>query len=301
MKRSLFKRITLGLILFACLCFMTGGGFSYALEEPQESEAATDEAAATEVTATEDTATEEMKPAFDIEAAEDSPAWVVDLAATKEAEASAEAEEAQDVTQLFVVAVTGRTVADVSMHQKDAEGTWKQILETTGYIGRNGLGKTKEGDGRTPIGTYRFTQAFGIAEDPGCLAGYYQVTKDDYWSGDQRKGYRYNEMISIKDYPDLNKSASEHLIDYNPHYQYCLNFSWNEDCTPGKGSAIFLHCLGYNPYTAGCIAIPEKEMVKVLQNVHSDCVVVIDYMEMINQENEESDQGNEENDQENEE
>ena len=285
MKTSLFKRITLWLILFACLCFMTGGGVSYALEESQGSEVTTEETAAVE----------ETEPAFDIATAEDSPEWVIELAAAKEAEAAVESEEAVNVTQLFVVAVTGGTVADVSMHQKDAEGNWKQILETTGYIGRNGLGKTKEGDGRTPIGTYRFTQAFGIAEDPGCMAGYYQVTKDDYWSGDQRKGYRYNEMISIKDYPDLNKSASEHLIDYNPHYQYCLNISWNEDCTPGEGSAIFLHCLGYNPYTAGCVAIPEKEMVKVLQNVHSDCVVVIDYMEMINQEEtnqEKSDQEN---------
>jgi L,D-peptidoglycan transpeptidase YkuD (ErfK/YbiS/YcfS/YnhG family) len=178
---------------------------------------------------------------------------------------------------------------------KDAEGNWKQILETPGYIGRNGLGKTKEGDGKTPTGTYKFTKAFGIAEDPGSAMEYYQVSKDDYWSGDQRDGYHYNEMVSIKDYPDLNKTASEHLVDYDPHYKYCLNINWNVACTPGKGSAIFLHCFGYNPYTAGCVAIPEKEMVKVLQNVHSDCVVVIDYMEMINQEEtnqEKSDQEN---------
>ena len=275
MKRLLFRKFIFIPMLVACLCVMTGGGISYALEEPQESEVTTEETAAVE----------ETEPAFDIATAENSPEWVIELAAAKEADAAVESEEAVNVTQLLVVAVTGGTVANVSMHQKDAEGNWKQILETTGYIGRNGLGKTKEGDGRTPIGTYRFTQAFGIAEDPGCAAGYYQVTKDDYWSGDQREGFRYNEMISIKDYPDLNKSVSEHLIDYVPHYQYCLNISWNEDCTPGKGSAIFLHCLGYNPYTAGCIAIPEKEMVKVLQNVQSDCVVVIDYLEMINLEN----------------
>jgi len=265
-------------MLLACLCMM-GGGVSYALEEPSKSDAATEGTVATEETA----AAEETETAFDIAAAENSPSWVIDLAAAKEAEAAVKAEEAVDITQIFVVAVTGGSVAKVSMHQKDAEGNWKQILETPGYIGRNGLGKTKEGDGKTPTGTYKFTKAFGIAEDPGSTMEYYQVTKDDYWSGDQREGHHYNEMVSIKDDPDLNKSASEHLVQYNPHYLYCLNISWNEKCTPGKGSAIFLHCLGYNPYTAGCVAIPEKQMVKVLQNVQPDCGVVIDYMETLNQ------------------
>ena len=273
MKGQLFRKFIFIPMLLACLCFTAGGGVSYALEEPQGSETATK--ATTE--ATEDAA-------FDIAAAESSPKWVIDLAATKEAEAAAEAEEAVDITQLFVVAVTGGSVAKVSMHQKDAEGNWKQILETPGYIGRNGLGKAKEGDGKTPTGTYKFTKAFGIAEDPGSAMEYYQVTKDDYWSGDQRDGYHYNEMVSIKDYPDLNKTASEHLVDYDPHYKYCLNINWNKECTPGKGSAIFLHCFGYNPYTAGCVAIPEKQMVKVLKNVQPDCVVVIDSIEKISPE-----------------
>lgn len=279
MRRQLFRKYIFIPMLLACLCMM-GGGVSYALEEPSKSDAATEGTAATGETA----ATKETETAFDIAVAENSPSWVIDLAAEKEAEAAVKAEEAVDITQIFVVAVTGGSVAKVSMHQKDAEGNWKQILETPGYIGRNGLGKTKEGDGKTPTGTYKFTKAFGIAEDPGSTMEYYQVTKDDYWSGDQREGYHYNEMISIKDYPDLNKSASEHLVDYDPHYKYCLNINWNAACTPGKGSAIFLHCFGYNPYTAGCVAIPEKQMVKVLKNVQTDCVVVLDYMEILNQE-----------------
>ena len=138
----------------------------------------------------------------------------------------------------------------------------------------------------TPVGTFHFNYAFGINEDPGCTAfEYQQVTDDDYWSGDQRDGYHYNEMVNIKDYPGLNTEDSEHIVDYPEHYQYCLNISWNEEGTPGAGSAIFLHCLGpAKPYTGGCVAIPKNQMIKVMQNVQPDCVVLIDSLKVISPE-----------------
>lgn len=42
---------------------------------------------------------------------------------------------------------------------------------------------------------------------------YHKVTENDYWSGDVRDGYAYNQMVSIKDYPDLNTEDSEHIVD----------------------------------------------------------------------------------------
>ena len=208
---------------------------------------------------------------IDLAAAEDSPEFVGKL------------KQAKDADQLFVVAGVGKTTAYVSMHQKDEEGNWKQIITTPGFIGKEGLFKTKEGDSKTPVGTYHFNYAFGINEDPGCTAfAYQQVTDDDYWSGDQRDGYKYNQMVSIKDLPDLDVENSEHIVDYPVHYQYCMNISWNEDGTPGKGSAIFLHCLGpQKPYTGGCVAIPKDQIITVMQNVQDDCVVVIEPMKKI--------------------
>ena len=196
---------------------------------------------------------------------EESPAWVSDL------------KEAEDAKQLFVVAGVGETTAWISMHQKDKDGVWRQIMTTPGFTGKYGMGKTKEGDGKTPVGTFGFNYAFGIAEDPGCALEYHQVDEDSYWSGDQREGYHYNEMVSIGDYPDLNTEDSEHIVDYMNEYQYCLNISYNADGTPGLGSAIFLHCFGpIKPYTGGCVAIPKDKMTTVMQNVQEDCVVVID-------------------------
>ena len=208
----------------------------------------------------------------------DSPEWVTQLSSAQD----------EAVTQLFVVAGLDieKTTASISMHQRDKDGNWKQILSTPGYVGLNGLcldKDHKEGCGQTHIGIYHFNKAFGIADDPGCAISYTKVTDDIYWSGDDRQGMHYNEMVSFKEFPDLDMENSEHIVDYEYQYQYCLNISFNEDGTPGRGSAIFLHCLGpAKPYTGGCVAIPENIMKLVMQNVKSDCVVVIDTLENMN-------------------
>ena len=200
--------------------------------------------------------------------AEDSPEWIIALA------------EKQQAKQLFVVAAYGTTTAWISLHEQDETGAWKMILSTPGYVGRNGLGKTKEGDGKTPVGVFSFNRAFGVAPDPGCAIPYVQADENTCWSGDGREGMRYNELVSLTDYPDLNREDSEHILDYTYEYQYCLNISYNAECIPGLGSAIFLHCLGNRkPYTGGCVAIPMEQMFFVMRHVSPDCVVVIDTLE----------------------
>jgi L,D-peptidoglycan transpeptidase YkuD (ErfK/YbiS/YcfS/YnhG family) len=199
---------------------------------------------------------------------ETSPDWVTALP------------QAAEAKQLFVVAGYEKTTAWISLHEKDNSGTWHMIMSSPGYIGKEGLGKTKEGDGMTPVGTFSFNRAFGIAEDPGCAIPYVQADDDTYWSGDTREGMHYNEMVSLKDYPDLDQENSEHIVDYQYQYQYCLNISYNEECTPGLGSAIFLHSFGdRKPYTGGCVSLPIEQMHFVMQHVSPDCVVVIDSLE----------------------
>ena len=210
----------------------------------------------------------------------DAPEWIVNIP------------QAQDeaVKQLFVVDAMSMetTTASVYMFERDEAGAWKQILSTPGFVGKNGLcadADHKEGCGQTPVGTYTFNKAFGIAGDPGCAIPYVQVDDDTYWSGDDREGMHYNEMVNIQDYPDLNMENSEHIVEYEYQYQYCLNISFNEDGTAGRGSAIFLHCFGpFKPYTGGCVAIPENIMKLVMQKVSPDCVVVIDIQENLEKE-----------------
>ncbi len=215
-----------------------------------------------------------------IQREEDSPEWITALPYAQD----------ESITQLFVVAGFGtdKTTATVSMHERDESGAWKQILSTPGYVGKRGLcpdAAHVEGCGQTPMGVYRFNKAFGIAPDPGCAIPYTQVTDDIWWSGDQREGMRYNEMVDIKEYPELAKDDSEHIVEYEYQYQYCLNISFNEDGTPGRGSAIFLHCFGpLKPYTGGCVSLPENIMKLVMQRVKPECVVVIDTLEHLSPE-----------------
>ena len=208
-------------------------------------------------------------PEAKVFSAEPSPEWVTKLP------------EADTAKQLFVVAAYEGTTAWVSMHEKDKSGKWQMIMSTPGFIGKNGLGKTKEGDGMTPVGTFSFNRAFGNSSDPGVTAfEYVKADSNTYWSGDVREGMHYNELVSLKDYPDLDKKESERIVDYPIHYQYCLNISYNAKGEPGKGSAIFLHVFGdRKPYTGGCVAIPLYMMRFVMKNVVKNCVVIIDSLE----------------------
>ena len=185
---------------------------------------------------------------------------------------------AHSVSQIIVVTAEqmGTTDVTVSMHTKNENGVWVEDYSTAGKIGRNGLGKEKEGDGKTPIGVFTFTKAFGILENPGVsVMPYLQVDETHHWVDDPTSKY-YNQCVSTRDVePDWN--STEHLYKFVGDYNYSLSTSYNKECVPYVGCAIFLHCTNtvFGP-TSGCIAIPETYMKETLVNLRSDCVIVID-------------------------
>ena len=192
-----------------------------------------------------------------------SPQWVKNLPAAKTSE------------QMVIVAGIGQTTAWISMHEK-INGDWQQIMSTPGFIGKSGLGKVREGDGKTPVGTFHFNFAFGIAPDPGCAIPYTQINANHYWSGDVN--FKYNQMVNLRGAPaNFDRATSEHLIDYAPQYNYALNISYNSKGTPDKGSAVFMQCFSVNkPWTGGGVALPEDKMLFVMQHVKQGCACVID-------------------------
>ena len=200
----------------------------------------------------------------------DSPEWFRKLDA------------AEDCEQLIVVAGVGETTCYVSMHEKDADGNWKMLLQSPGYIGLEGMGEADSYHAITPIGTFTIDKAFGIADDPGCQMEYIKVTEDDYWSGDEREGMHFNEFVNIKDLPELDKEESEHLIDYTYEYQYCLNMGFNSECKAGGGAAFFFHCMSLvKPYTGGCVAVNESVMKLIMQRVKDGCKITINTAEAL--------------------
>ncbi len=71
----------------------------------------------------------------------ESPEWVGSLDAAK------------DVHQILVVAAFSQEATDawISLHEKQDDGTWHMVMTSPGFIGKNGLGKTQEGDAKTDV------------------------------------------------------------------------------------------------------------------------------------------------------
>ena len=201
----------------------------------------------------------------------ESPAWVTDLEATK------------DTEQLIVVAGIDKTTAYITMHERDENGKWQQLIATPGFIGLDGLGDANINDCYTPVGTFTIDKAFGLADDPGCQMEYTKADDNYYWSGDAREGMHFNELVSIQDVPDLDTENSEHISDYDYAYQYVLNMGYNAECVEEKGFAFFLHCFRVNrTYTGGCVGIPENIMRYIMQHIKPGCRITIDSLANMN-------------------
>ena len=200
---------------------------------------------------------------FTTQEVRESPKWVTDLKATKDAD------------QLIVVAGVDKTTAYVTMHEKDKDGKWHQIIATPGFIGLDGLGKANINDCYTPVGTFTIDKAFGLADDPGCQVEYTKVDENYYWSGDDK--HNFNQLVNIKDVPDLDTENSEHIADYDYAYQYVLNMGYNSECKKEKGFAFFFHCFRVNrTYTGGCVGVPENIMKFIMQHIKPGCKITID-------------------------
>ena len=197
-----------------------------------------------------------------------SPEWVTNLDAAKDAD------------QLIVVAGVDKSTAYITMHEKNDDGTWSQIIASPGFIGLDGLGNANINDCYTPVGTFTIDKAFGLADDPGCQMEYTKVDDTYYWSGDPRPGMHFNELVTTNDLPDLDTENSEHIADFDYAYQYVLNMGWNAECEEDKGFAFFLHSFRVNrPYTGGCVAVPEDIMRFIMQHVEPGCKITIDSLE----------------------
>ena len=188
----------------------------------------------------------------------------------------AKLEVAKYTNQIMIVAVSeDRTSLCLYERVDKNKEAWQLVLETEAIIGKNGLGKTKEGDKKTPVGVFRFTKAFGILENPGAKMEYTQVNENHYWVDDSGSNY-YNQFVSTKEVtPDW--SSAEHILDYGESYHYVLATSYNMERIPGKGSAVFLHCTSEDAEaTAGCVAVPEVYMREIMRRVKLECVLIID-------------------------
>ena len=178
---------------------------------------------------------------------------------------------AQSVDQMILVSGNG-TRMTLSMYEKQ-DDRWAEVLTGSGFVGTAGVGESREGSEKTPVGVYSLTFAFGILDNPGTSLPYVKVDSSHYWVDDPASAY-YNQFVSTRDVePDWD--SAEHLIEVVPDYDYAIAVDYNSECTPGAGSAIVLHVSVGRP-TEGCISVPEEIMIRILREIRPGCVIVID-------------------------
>ena len=154
---------------------------------------------------------------------------------------------------------------------EDGNTAWKIARECDAYIGLNGPGKTKEGDTKTPLGVFGVRGAFGIKSNPGTKLVYTKITPDTYACGCEKY---YNRIIDAK-VTGHKCTEGEQMYYYSPEYNYGLETDYNSSNEPGKGSAIFIHCIGTKPYTGGCVAIPEDDLRYIIQDADPTIRIII--------------------------
>lgn len=132
-------------------------------------------------------------------------------------------------------------------------------------IGKKGVGKTKEGDSLTPRRTYVLGTSFGWGTKPAGVRYPFRIaTKFDYWV-DYPKSKDYNKWVHTTGNPQHIWKSYERLT--HPLYKYAVVIRYNDaPIIAGGGSAIFLHIKKETTrYTLGCVAISEKNLVKVMR------------------------------------
>ncbi len=159
---------------------------------------------------------------------------------------------------------------NLTLWNKQSNGHWGLELESYCGYGLNGMSKNRHaGDKTTPIGSYPILYAFGLVDNPNSAMTYKKITPNSYLSGEEST---YNMWIESA----RRMYDSEHLIDYY-QYKYAMNIGFNINPTVyGRGAAIFLHCKSYDRWwTSGCVSVPEKIMLELLQKSHDGEYIII--------------------------
>jgi L,D-peptidoglycan transpeptidase YkuD (ErfK/YbiS/YcfS/YnhG family) len=149
-------------------------------------------------------------------------------------------------------------------------------------LGKNGLGwglgivdlqnatgpKKIEGDNKAPAGIFNLGPAFGYApqRDARWIKLRYVPLKKDTEAIDDSRSHFYNQLVDRSQVAGVDWHSSEQMLRPDNLYKWGIVVAHNPAAKPAAGSCIFLH-IWKNPAaaTAGCTAMPEKNLVDLLR------------------------------------
>lgn len=182
--------------------------------------------------------------------------------------------EDESVHSIMLVRYTGRCSAKVFFYEKLTEenNAWTLVFEEdNAYVGKYGIGKTGEGDAKTPTADLGVLYAFGIRNNPGTKLEYINV-KPTTFACDEDGEY-YNTIIDTAETD--HDCKGEEMFKFTPEYNYGIATDYNAECAQRKGSSIFIHCKGAKAFTGGCVALDEEHMAAVLRIADAGTRIVI--------------------------
>jgi L,D-peptidoglycan transpeptidase YkuD (ErfK/YbiS/YcfS/YnhG family) len=170
-----------------------------------------------------------------------------------------------DVSTDQVVLVTSSGSSATVRACERRGGRWLSVLGTLrGHVGLRGVaapGAKREGDRRTPGGTFTLGLGFGTRSDPGgTWFPWRRATRVDVWVDDPGSDH-YNTWQQL---PADGRWDSAETLFQPLDYAYAQVVDYNTARVPGRGSAIFLHVDDGNP-TLGCVTVPRSQLLRIFR------------------------------------
>jgi L,D-peptidoglycan transpeptidase YkuD (ErfK/YbiS/YcfS/YnhG family) len=137
-------------------------------------------------------------------------------------------------------------------------------------VGRNGVGKRHEGDGRAPSGIFELSEVFGYdTERPSGSRMAYRGLNDDTACVDDSASRYYDRIVepaSIDGGPDWTSAEAmrRDLHNGDDLYELGVVVDYNPERKSSAGSCIFLHVWrGPDQPTAGCTAMSRDSIYEL--------------------------------------
>lgn len=183
------------------------------------------------------------------------------------------AQSVGDATQVISVVGVGGSSAKMDVWERTDAG-WQPIgIGIPAHIGSAGMtAQAKDGYPATPMGIFTLDYVFGTAPSPGGGLQYVQVGPDDWWDGDEKSPTFNTQQRCPKALCRFDTSASENLDI--PQYVHSVVMGVNKPRIPGDGSGFFMHATDGGP-TAGCVAIDDGMLVKIIQWMQPGALIAI--------------------------
>ena len=207
-----------------------------------------------------DAETPEEKPEYTPEPTEDPYSFDIDSVSAKSLNGLLSGQNIPDETTQLILVAVDEAYDKMYLMEKQENGMWQVVYGPFDVqIGENGLGKEKEGDGKSPEGIFELGYAFGSDSAPaGTIWPWRTTEKGDIWVEDSNSKY-YNMYVQAdtvedkdwKNYSNLDIGAFARAVEIR----------YNKEREPGAGSAIFLHIWANSKRdTNGCTAISRENI-----------------------------------------